>query len=143
MREVPFVIPVSGVVRVDGDSVTIVVNRAETTVSLPVGEAAGGRLSLGPGRSMYDLVLEAAQETVRRKGVNRFSAAELFHVALEKHPELKRNSFISRVIASTPDHPSYRHYTSRREYFTHLDKGLYQLLTEYSSHRATAEVRLQ
>lgn len=115
----------------DGDSVMIVVNRAETNISLETEAGHGKRISLEPGKTMYDVILETAREVVQRKGYNRFSAPELYSVALEKYPELKRNSFVSRVVASTPNHGSYRHYSSRRDYFSHIGPGLYRLNDEY------------
>ena len=131
MREVPFSVPVSGIIRLDGNSVTVVVNRAETSVLLWPEAEPGKPITFGPGKTMYDVILEAAREVVRRKGVNRFSAPELYHEALDKYPALKRNSFMSRVIASTPDHPSYKHYASRRDYFSHIGPGLYKLKDAY------------
>lgn len=115
----------------DGDSVMIVVNRAETNISLETEAGHGKRISLEPGKTMYDVILETAREVVQRKGYNRFSAPELYSVALEKYPELKRGSFMSRVIACTPNHSSYKHYTSKRDYFSHIGTGLYRLNDEY------------
>ena len=138
MREVPFSIPVSGVVRIDGDSVTIIVNRAETNVSLWPEAGPSKRISLEHGITMYDVILEAAREVMRRKGFNRFSAPELYHEALEKYPELKRGSFMSRVIASTPDHPSYKHYASNRDFFSRISLGLYRLNDRYLAGETSA-----
>ena len=77
--------------------------------------------------TMYDIILELAKELVRRKATNRFTAPELYREALYKYPDLKRNSFMTRVIACTPDHPSYKHYTSKRDYFSHIGVGMYKL----------------
>lgn len=133
MREVPFSIPVSGVIRIDGNSITIIVNRAETNISLPPDEERGKRLSLEAGKTIYDIILETAQEVVRRMGLNRFSGPELFHEAIGKYPQLKRNSFMARVIASTPDHPSYKHHKSNRDYFSRIGPGLYRLNDRYTA----------
>ena len=129
MREAPFII--SGVARIDGDQVTIIVNRSETTVTLEPEVTPGKRISLEPGKIMFDVIVEAAQVVVQRKGFNRFSASEVYHEALEKYPELKRNSFMSRFIACTPDHPSYKHYASNRDFFSRIGPGLYRLNDEY------------
>ena len=131
MRELAFSIPVSGVIHIDGDSVTITVNRAETSISLEPGLTPGKRISLESGVTMYDVILETAREVIQRKGFNRFSAPEVYSAALEKYPQLKRGSFMSRVIACTPDHSSYKHYTSKRDYFSHIGPGLYKLNDEY------------
>lgn len=142
MREIPFSIPVSGVVRIDGDSATIIVNRAETIISLWPEARLGKRISIEPGKTMYDVILETAREVVRQKGFNRFSAPELYSVALEKYPGLKRGSFMSRVIACTPNHSSYKHYTSKRDYFSHIGPGLYRLTDEYVEERTSDEERI-
>ncbi len=131
MRQVPFSIPISGVIQMNKGSVTIVINRAETIISLKPGESAGGRVSLGRGKTTYDVILEAAREIVRRKTVNRFSTPELYDVASEKYPDLNKGSVTSRVIASTPNHPSYKHYSSKRDYFSRIGPGMYKLNDQY------------
>ena len=131
MKELPFSIPISGVIRMDEDSVVIIVNRAETNISLETGAPPGKRISLEAGKTMYDVILEAAREIVREQGFNRFSAPELYSVALVKYPKLKRGSFWSRVIACTPNHPSYKHHVSRRDYFSRIGPGLYELNDRY------------
>ncbi len=133
MKEVSFSIPVSGVIRIDGDSVVIVVNRAETSISLETVAVPGKRISLGDGKTMYDVILEAARDVIREKGFNRFSAAELYGAARGKYPSLKRGSFMSRVIASTPDHPSYKYHKSTRDYFSRIGAGLYWLNERYTA----------
>ncbi len=137
MKEVSFSIPVSGVIRVDGNEVTITVNRADTTVSLGPEIRLGGRISFESGKTMFDIILETAQEIVKRKGVNRFTPPELYVEALEKYPQLKRNSFMSRVIASTPDHSSYKHHKSTRDYFHYIGSGVYQLNKRYATARTS------
>lgn len=141
IRELPFSIPIFGVIRMDGDSVTVIVNRAETNISLETGATPGKRISLEAGKTMYDVILEAARELIRRKGFNRFSAPELLTVAREKYPGLKRASFTSRVIACTPDHPSYKHYKSRRDYFSRIGTGLYWLNERYTADRVSHRER--
>ncbi|MGB2878546.1 MAG: hypothetical protein WBB97_11045 [Dehalococcoidales bacterium] len=131
MKEIPFSIPVSGVVRIDEDQATIIVNRAETIISLLPETMPGKRTLLEQGKTMYNVILEIAQERVLNKGFNRFSAPELYYKALEKYPGLKRGSFMSRVVACTPDHSSYKHYTSKRDYFSHIGPGLFKLNDEY------------
>jgi len=141
MREVPFSIPVSGVVRIDGDQATIIVNRAETIISLWPEKVSGKRALLEAGKTMYDVILETAQELVLNKGFNRFSAPELYYEALGKYPGLKRGSFMSRVIACTPNHSSYKHYTSKRDYFSHIGPGLFNLNDQYRADRTADRER--
>ena len=131
MRELPFSIPLSGVIRVDENLFTIIVSRAETVISLETGAAPGKRISLEDGMTMHDVILESAQEAVRRKGVNRFSTADLLAIAREKYPGLKRASFTSRVVAATPDHGSFKHHKSTRDYFSHIGSGMFELNERY------------
>jgi len=131
MKEIPFSVPVSGTIRFNEDSVEIIVNKAETIVQFEREAEPGGRISFGPGMTMFDVILEAAQNVVRGKGANEFSGAELYHEALIRYPKLKRNSFTSHVIASSPNHPSQRHYSIKRNYFSYMGSGLYRLGGEY------------
>ena len=141
MKEIPFSVPVSGVVRINGDSITIIVNKAETNISLTPENQKGKHISLEPGQTLYDVILEVAREVVRKKGFNRFSAPELYQEALVKYPELKRNSFITRVIACTPNHSSYKHYVSKRDYLSYIGPGLYGLNDEYRLDRTSDKER--
>ena len=131
MQEIPFSIPVSGVVRIDEGSVTITINRMETTVSFEPVPVKKERISLEEGKTLFDVVLETAQEFVRNTDENRFSAAELYAVALERYPTLKRNSWGSHVIASAGNHTSQKFYGSKRDYFRYLGDGKYRLKDEY------------
>ena len=131
MQEIPFSIPVSGVVRIDEGSVTITINRAETAVSFEPVPAKKDRISLEKGKTLFDIVLEAARTFVRSTEENRFSAAQLYAVALEKYPTLKRNSWGSHVIACAGNHTSQKFYGSKRDYFRYLGDGTYRLKDEY------------
>ena len=100
-----------------------------TTMKLEMQEEAQRKLALEHGRTLFDIVLDAARSFVEETGTNEFSAAELFHMARDKHPELnlKRNSWGSHVISCAPNHPSYHHYTSQRRYFRYSGRGSYSL----------------
>jgi len=130
MQEIPFSIPIFGVVRIDEGSITITINRAETAISFEPHHKQE-RISLEKGRTLFDIILETAQELVSRTNENRFSAAQLYGVALERIPTLKRNSWGSHVIASSANHPSQRYYGSRRDYFRYLGDGTYSLKDIY------------
>ena len=129
--EISFSIPVSGVIRLDGDKVIITVNRAETTVDVPFPAISSQHSRLEPGQSMDSVILDAAREYVRKFLGNQFSGPELFEVALEHNPRLNKRSFLSRVIAVTPNHPSYHHFASGKDYFSRIGKGLYELNNRY------------
>ncbi len=131
MREIPFSIPVSGVVRIEEDSVIIIVNKTETSISLSPVPPSGKRLFREQGKTMFDVVLEASRGVVRRKGVNRFSPPELYEEALKSYPDLRKNSFMARIIACAPNHNSYKHHASRRDYLSYLGPGVYTLNDQY------------
>jgi hypothetical protein len=130
MQEIPFSLPVSGVIKVDEGSITITINRAETVLSFQLPQKQE-RISLGKGRTLFDVILETALEEIRRTKENRFSAAQLYGVALERYPELKRNSWVSHVIASAPNHTSHRHFGTKRDFFRYLGDGSYRLKDQY------------
>ncbi len=136
MKEVPFSIPVSGVVRIDEDSVIIIVNKTETSISLSPVPPSGKRLFREQGKTMFDVVLEAARGVFKRKGVNRFSPPELYEEALKSYPDLRKNSFMSRVIACAPNHNSYKHHLSTRDYLSYLAPGAYTLNDQYKERQS-------
>jgi hypothetical protein len=130
MREIAFSIPVSGTIRIEDDSIRIMVNRSETTVDLAAAIQASRRPDFGPGKTMFDVLLEVALEVAAEQG--SFTAADLYHRALEMYPDLKRGSWSARVIASAPNHPSYSNYGARRDYLVYTGRGRYRLKPEHS-----------
>src|SRR4030042_2600357 len=131
MTETNTTIPISEVIRIEGNTITVKVGEYVLSLKIQGPEVKpGGRLRLGAGRTMFDLVLDAAKTFVNTSGENKeFSAADLYHIVRERHPELdiRRNSWSSHVMSSAPNHPSYRHYTSHRNYFRYLGEGKYSL----------------
>jgi len=130
MAEAVFSIPITGTIDVRGDTLTIKVNESVLTIKIE-GKRVDGlkRLRLETGRTLFDLVLESARTAVDDYKENEFTAAELYHLAVEKHPDLdlKSNSWSAHVVSSAPNHPSYDHYTARRRYFRYLGNGKYSL----------------
>lgn len=121
---------VNDILRVEGNTLTLRV--AEYVLSLKIEGPEvkpSGRLQLEQGQTLFDLVLDAARTFVRDIGESEFSAADLYHLAREKHPDLniRRNSWNSHVMSSSPNHPSYHHYTSHRNYFRYHGGGKYSL----------------
>ncbi len=130
MAEAIFSIPITGTIDIQGQTLTIRVNESVLTIKIE-GKQAGGpkRLKLESGRTLFDVVLDAAKTTVRDLKMREFTAADLYHLAVEMHPDLtlRSNSWSAHVVSSAPNHPSYRHYTARRNYFRYLGKGKYSL----------------
>jgi hypothetical protein len=86
---------------------------------------------------MFDPVLEAAKIFINKLVKGEFTAADLYHMAREKHPylDIRRNAWNSHVMSSAPNHPSFRHYTSHRDYFRYLGEGKYALEDKYRVER--------
>ena len=131
MKEIPFSIPVSGVIRINGNSITVVVNRASTHIQLETGSESPGRTVFETGTSTFDILLESAREYNRRKTYNRFTVTDLFEIAREKYPDLKKRSFVARLTGATPNHPSYKHQPSHRDYFMRIAPGIFSLENKY------------
>ena len=129
MNEIPFNIPITGTLRFDKKSITVIVNQAEMTIDLTA--IPRKRVSLQKGQTLFDIVLETAQNLVKSSKVNRFTGAELYNEGLKSHPDLKRNSWAGHVIASAPNHPSYNHFATKKDYFRYLGNGCYKLETRY------------
>ena len=130
MQEIPFTVSLTGTARIEEGSITITVNRTSTNISFEP-QQKQERISLEKGRTLFDIVLETAQELVRRTPENSFSAAQLYGAALERYPTLKRNSWGSHIIASAENHPSQKYYGSKRDYFRYLGDGTYSLKDMY------------
>jgi len=129
MSEIVFSIPVTGTIRIQSNSLVIKINESTINLKLDIANEIGGKLKLERGKTLFDIVLDTAKSWVEESGTSQFTAAQLYHTALDRYPELnlKRNSWGAHVIACAPDHPSYRNYTSKRNYFTYMGKGLYRL----------------
>jgi hypothetical protein len=141
MQEVSFSIPVSGTVKIDEGFISITVNRAETTISFEPEKDMVGRLSLGKGRTLYDVILETAIEVVKGSAMRTFSAAELYNNALKKYPKLRRNTWNAHMIASAPNHPSHKHHSSNRDYFRFAGDGQYRLDPKYIPDSNLSEIK--
>ena len=132
MTEPDSVNSINDVVHVEGNTLTLKLGDYLLSLKIEGPEVKpSGRLQLEAGQTMFDLVLEAARTFVRDTGESEFTAAALYYKAKDKHPDLdiKRNSWNSHVMSSAPNHPSYRHYTSHRNYFRYHERGRYSLET--------------
>jgi len=128
MSRTAFTVPITGTVVIDGDYMTVTISESIVTLRIEGSQArVRMKLNLGLGRTMFDLVIEAAKAFVDKYGTGEFSAADLYRLAREKHPELhlRRDSWGAHVAGSAPNHPSYIRYTARRSYFRYLGKGKY------------------
>jgi hypothetical protein len=132
MERISFSIPFTFTIHLEGDRIKVTIGKTETTASLKPFRLSQERVALEKGKTLFDVVLKAARTAVERSGTERFRAADLYHIALEEYPGLKRNTFNGHVIASAPDHPSHRHFSSKRDYFSYSGDGLYRLSPKYN-----------
>jgi hypothetical protein len=142
MREIAFSLPVSGVIKLDGNSITVIVNRASTNVLLDTRTGSREHTIFEPGVSMFDILLESAREFIRRKTYNRFSVSQLYAIAQEKYPSLNKRSFTTRLTAATPNHPSFKYHVSHKDFFSRIAPGIYSLENQYLSEKISSEVDL-
>jgi hypothetical protein len=122
--------PITDIIRTEDNSLILRVGEYQLTIKIEGPEARpSGRLKLERGQTMFDLVLDAARTFVKEIGDSEFSAADLYHIAVERNPGLniRKNSWNSHIVSSAPNHQSYRHYTSHRDYFRYLGRGKYSL----------------
>ena len=129
MDEITFNIPITGTLRINKKSITITLNQAETTIDLSA--IPRKRVALKEGQNLFDVVLETAQNLVISSRNNRFTGAELYNEGLINYPDLKRNSWAGHVIASAPNHSSYNHFATKKDYFRYLGDGCYKLERKY------------
>lgn len=140
MKEIPFSLPVTGIIRIDGNAITVIVNRTVTHVILETGTESPERTVFEPGTGMFDVVLASALEFLRRKQYNRFTGIDLFEIARESYPGLNKRSFLSRITAATPNHPSYKYHLGHRDYFSRIATGIYSLESRYMPKKAPHKV---
>ena len=131
MQEIAFSIPVSGVIRIDENSITITVNKAETSITFQPQGVKEGRISLPKGMTLFDVMLDAARRFVKSSGRNEFRAGDLYREALARYPGLRRNTWTAHAVASAPNHPSQKHHGSKRDFLRYKGEGKYTLRPEY------------
>jgi hypothetical protein len=132
MQKIPFTISIRGLVRVDAGKITINLGSTQTTVNLEASSKTDTRSFLTKGQNLFDIILKTAQDLVVSQGEDtRFSAADLYHLALEKYPYLKRGSITSHVIASAAEHPYQKHYGVKKDFFLYERNGKYRLNPKY------------
>ena len=138
--DIPFLISLHGVVKVGTEKITISLDSTRTTINLEPSSKSDARSFLERGQNLFDVILSTAREFVASNGTDaRFSAADLYHMALEKYPLIKRNSWTSHIIASSSNHPSQKHYGVKKDFFFYEGKGVYKLNPEYLKPKLESE----
>ena len=136
MAAIDFSVTLNLSLSLDGDKASIHiknVNLIPAVVSLPLHLKSrdGKAVAKTKKKTIHDIILQTAKKYVLDSGQNKFTGAKLFNLSLVQHPGLKRNTFAARVIAVAPNHPSHRHSSNRKDYFTYLGKGSYKLNQKY------------
>ena len=136
MKGVDFSITINLSLTLKEDKASINIKNIDLTpavISLPASLSSRYRKTLPKSKkkTIHEIILQTAKKVVLDSGLNKFTGAKLFNLALVQHPGLKRNTFAAQVIAASPNHPSQRHYPNRKDYFNYLGKGYYELNQKY------------
>lgn len=76
---------------------------------------------------LSEIVKEAAVDLYLH-GQEEFSAADIYRKATQLFGrEVNRQSLSLRVVGCTPNHTSFKHAVTKRDYFKHTDRGKYTL----------------
>ena len=88
-------------IQVQGNSLTITLEDYILTINIEKKPEPEVKDRYGAGRTMFDLVLEAARRSVGLLGNEEFTAADLYHKVRELHPDIdiRRNSWNSHVMS--------------------------------------------
>ena len=132
MKGIDFSITINLSLTLKEDKANINIKNVDLTpavISLPASLSSRYRKTLprSKKKTIHEIMLQTAKKVVLDSGLNKFTGAKLFNLALVQHPGLKRNTFAAQVIAASPSHPSQRHYPNRKDYFNYLGKGYYEL----------------
>jgi len=99
MTEPSPVATVNDIVRVEGNTLTLKVGGYVLSLKIEgLERKPSNRLQLEAGQTLFDLVLEAARTFIKDIEQSEFSAADLYHMAREKHPELDHTETISGIM---------------------------------------------
>lgn len=88
---------------------------------------------------LTEIVREAAIE-LHEGGKPIFTAAEIYHTAIETHEGVNLQSLKLRVIGCTPDHPSFKHQLTRSDFLTYIARGKYSLVESVTATLAPTQL---
>ena len=112
------------------DSAKVTINEVDlrpAIVKLPIQEILGQIEQIKEKKTYHQIILEVAQEFVSQTGNEVFTAADLFKIAKQKYPYVKRDVFYNRMMAAAPEHSSYVHLSGRKALLNFLGQGKYSL----------------
>ena len=96
-------------------------------VKLPIQEVVGQIEPIKERKKYHQIIVEVAQEFVSQTGNKVFTGADLFKIAKQKYPHIKRDVFYNRMMAAAPEHTSYVHLSGRKAFLNFLGQGKYSL----------------
>jgi len=130
MREIDFAITINLTLSLEGESATVSVKHVDlkpAMITLPIKVSAEHLESIEKKKTYHQIIAEVAKEFISKTGKEVFTAANLYHLARDKYPYVKRNTFNNRVMAAAPEHPSYKHLSGTRDFLSFLGEGKYSL----------------
>ena len=115
---------------VEEDSAKVTIKEVDlrpAMIKLPIPEVVGQIEPIKEKKTYHQIIVEVAQEFVSQTGNKVFTAADLFKIAKQKYPYIKRDVFYNRMMAAAPEHTSYAHLSGRKALLNFLGQGKYSL----------------
>jgi hypothetical protein len=115
---------------VEEDSAKVTIKEVDlrpAMIKLPIQEIVGQIEPIKERKTYHQIIVEVAQEFVSQTGNKVFTAADLFKIARQKYPYIKRDVFYNRMMAAAPEHTSYVHLSGRKALLNFLGQGKYSL----------------
>jgi hypothetical protein len=103
---------------VEEDSAKVTIKEVDlrpAMVKLPIQEVVGQIEPIKERKTYHQIIVEVAQEFVSQTGNKVFTAADLFKIAKQRYPHIKRDVFYNRMMAAAPEHTSYVHLSGRKD----------------------------
>ena len=128
--DIDFAITINLKLALEEDSVKVTIKEVDlrpAMVKLPIQEVVGQIEPIKERKKYHQIIVEVAQEFVSQTGNKVFTAADLFKIAKQKYPHIKRDVFYNRMMAAAPEHTSYVHLSGRKAFLNFLGQGKYSL----------------
>jgi hypothetical protein len=128
--DIDFAITINLKLALEEDTIKVTVKQLDlrpAMVKLPIQEVVGQIEPIKERKTYHQIILEVAQEFVTQTGNEVFTAADLFKIARQKYPYVKRDVFYNRMMAAAPEHTSYVHLSGRKALLNFLGQGKYSL----------------
>ena len=128
--DIDFAITINLKLALGEDSAKVTIKEVDlrpAMVKLPTQEVGGQIGPIKEKKTYHQIIVEVAREFVGQTGNEVFTAADLFKIAKQKYPYVKRDVFYNRMMAAAPEHSSYVHLSGRKALLNFLGQGKYSL----------------